>query len=213
MAAKSIPDVQQWCDLFPTDLIPNILELVLDTWAAFKKPQKTEHENLITQRFSDKLRKRKNERMALPFKIRTEVQTIETNGRIDILFDYTGTNREEVYFALECKRLRIPYANRSKTPKLNGGEYTGEQGMMCFVSGKYSAGLNHGAMAGYVMDGNASEAIQQIKKSIRKKKNMLKLADNSFFAIYPTLNNKMIRETRHNLTNRLFTIYHIFLAV
>jgi hypothetical protein len=205
-----VGNVQNWAaDLFPTHLIPAILELVLETWDKFKKPNSTENENPISSRFAEKLRQAKNE-ADLPFKIRPEVQSIETNGRIDILFDYTGTNREEVYFAFECKRLRIPYENRIDS---NASQYIGEQGMMCFITGKYSAGLNYGGMIAYVMDGKANEAIIQVEKSMQGNKISLCLINNSFFITSSLLNDDKIKETNHQLSDRIFTIYHVFLAV
>lgn len=202
-------NAQCWGELFPTALIPDILELVLNTWTVFKRPNAVDLENTISQRFTEKLRQAKNE-ADLPFKVRLEIQSIETNGRIDILFDYTGTNREEVYFAFECKRLRIP---RSTKVDSNVSEYIGEQGMMCFITGKYSEGLNHGGMIAYVMDGNTNEAINQIEKSMQKNKMHLCLSNNTFLITSPLLNKDMVKETVHNLETREFTIYHIFLSV
>lgn len=202
-------NAQCWGELFPTDLIPDILELVLNTWTAFKKPNQDDLENTISQSFTEKLRQAKND-ADLPFKVRPEIQSIDTNGRIDILFDYTGINREEVYFAFECKRLRIPRPNNVKS---NVSEYIGEQGMMCFITGKYSEGLNHGGMIAYVMDGKTNEAISQVEKSVHKNKTKLCLSADTCLITSTLLNNEIIKETSHELNTRKFTIHHIFLAI
>lgn len=201
---------KSWGELFPVNSIPNILGLVVDTWNNFKKPNANELENPINQRFTDKLRIAKNEADLRCFQIRSEVGTIGTDGRIDIVFIPTGTHREEVYFAFECKRLRIPRENRIES---NTSEYVGKQGMMCFISGKYSDGLNYGGMIAYVMDGKADEAIIQVKNSLQKKKIQLCLINDPFFMTSPLLNDNRVKETAHKLKARDFTIYHVFLAV
>lgn len=205
-----------WKDLFPEDLIPEILELVRISWDSFEKPDRLELEKRITGRFKEWVRHKKNKRDDLPFKIRAEVsipdiESGQESGRVDFIFDYIGTIREEVYFAFECKRLRIPYESGLYT---NNSEYTNEQGMMCFVTGKYSEGLPCGGMIGYVMDGKTEKAILSVGKLIKKKRLILKLAKDTGLERSSVMGNSQnVRETRHILNERKFTIHHIFLAV
>lgn len=203
---------KSWGELFPVNSIPNILGLVVDTWNNFKKPNANELENRINQRFTDKLRIAKNEADLRCFQIRSEVGTIGTDGRIDIVFIPTGTHREEVYFAFECKRLRIPCEDKTK-PDSNSSKYVGKDGMMCFITGKYSEGLNYGGMIAYVMDGKVNEAIIQVKNSMQKKKIPLCVINDPFFMTSPLLNDDKVKETSHKLGARDFTIYHVFLAI
>ncbi len=205
-------------DLFPDELIPDILEFVVETWKAFNKPCRLDHEVLISKAFTKKLQQEKNIQNKLPFQIRPEIETSDSpmgkDGRIDICFIFMGTTRENIYFAFECKRLRIPQ-QAPKKPVTNNSDYVGEQGMMCFVTGKYSSNVKHGGMIGYIMDGKTTSAITSVTKLINKKRSDLKLSlgssldASSIMAKHPN-----IKETRHNLLNRKeFTIHHVFLPV
>ena len=151
----------------------------------------------------------------MPFKIWYELAEIDTSsgeeGRIDILFSYIGTPQEEVYFAFECKRLRIPYESGLDT---NNSNYVGDQGMVCFVTGKYSESGKNGGMIGYVMDGKTEKAIWSLGKLIKSKRAVLKLAKETDLERSSVMaDSENIRETRHVLSTRRFTIHHVFLAV
>lgn len=218
MVASIVGNTGSWKkDLFPDALIPDILELVVETWKIFKKPNRLDHEVPISRAFTDKLRLEKNRNGDLPFKIWYELPEIDTtddaDGRIDICFDYIGTPREDVYFAFECKRLRIPYPSLSR-PATNNSDYVGDQGMMCFVTGRYGGSVANGGMIGYVMDGKVSPAIISVGKLIKSKQAVLKLSMNMGLessSLLPNLKN--IKETKHSLGKKKFTIHHVFLAV
>jgi len=202
-------------DLFPEELIPEILELVITSWETFNKPDRLEREVPISKAFKEKIRADKNLRDDLPFHIWRELPTANTrpedDGRIDICFAFTGNPNEEIYFAFECKRLRIPYASGVDT---NNSDYVGDQGMMCFVTGKYSESVTNGGMLGYVMDGKIKEAITSLGEIIESKAAALKLAKNKgleLSSIIPM--SDKVRETRHALIKKHFIIHHIFLAV
>ncbi|HIJ52437.1 MAG TPA: hypothetical protein HPP66_04705 [Planctomycetes bacterium] len=204
-------------DLFPEDLIPEILELVITSWDSFEKPDRLEREVSISEEFVKNIRIEKNRRVDLPFHVWPEVNTLDTQaedkGRTDILFAFLGTPKEEVHFVFECKRLRIPYPPPSKLAT-NNSEYVNKQGMMCFVTGKYSGSVTNGGMIGYVMDGRTEKAIPSVGILIKKKRLALKLAEDTGLersSVMGDLQN--VRETRHILNERKFTIHHIFLAV
>ena len=207
-----IGDASQWADLFPDNLIPDILGLVITTWQRFKKPHRNDFEVPITRRFREELVMEKDHRY-LPFSIwpessETDPKTGKEIGRIDIRFLHGY--KENVYFAFECKRLRVPYKSGIRS---NASEYVGVGGMMCFITGKYSRGLFSGGMIGYVMDSDVRAAIQSIKKAIDRSYTMLCLIRNTGLSSCSIMSNeKIIKETRHNLPNRRFTIYHVFLA-
>jgi len=204
-------------DLFPEDLIPGILELVRTSWDSFEKPDRLEREVFISEKFVKNIRIERNRRDDLPFHVWPEVNTLDTQaedkGRTDILFAFLGTPKEEVHFVFECKRLRIPYPPPSKLAT-NNSEYVNKQGMMCFVTGKYSRSVTNGGMIGYVMDGRTEKAIPSVGILIKKKRLALKLAEDTGLersSVMGDLQN--VRETRHILNERKFTIHHIFLAV
>ena len=204
-------------DLFPTELIPEILELVIASWETFKKPDRLECEVPISKAFREKIRADKNLRDDLPFHIWRELPTANTRPEddvlIDICFAFTGNPNEEIYFAFECKRLRIPYPAPGRL-KPNNTDYIGEQGMMCFITGKYSRSVTNGGMIAYVMDGKTEEAILSVGKLIKKKASILKLDGNIGLESSSVLGNlKNIRESRHILSTKKFTIHHVFLAV
>lgn len=202
-------DASLWGDLFPDHLIPDILKLVVDTWRTFAKPKSTDHEVPISRRFCEDLRREKDSRR-LPFRISPE--SSETDpisgkeiGRIDIRF--THGYRDRVYFAFECKRLRI---NRT-TP--NTHAYVSTDGMMCFIDGKYAGNLDSGGMIGYVMDGDVPKAIAAVSKAIANKAMELCLETGTGMTASSMVPNESVAETYHKITTRHFTIYHLFLAI
>jgi len=65
-------DSSLWADTFPEDLIPVILELVLETWRVFPKPARNAHEVPTTRNFRRYLIGTKNLRR-LPLRIEREV--------------------------------------------------------------------------------------------------------------------------------------------
>ena len=206
---SSTGDANLWADLFPDHLIPEILKLVVDTWQSFSKPSSTDHEVAISRRFCEDMRREKDKRI-LPFRISPE--SSETDpisgkeiGRIDIRF--THGYRERVYFAFECKRLRI---NRA-TP--NTHVYVGRDGMMCFIDEKYASDLNSGGMIGFVMDGDVPQAIAAVSKTIRKKTTELRLVSGTEMTPSSFVPNEPVTETYHMISAKQFTIYHLFLGI
>ncbi|MBN2313081.1 MAG: hypothetical protein JXM79_04075 [Sedimentisphaerales bacterium] len=216
MAIEVVGDSSLWKkDLFPEELIPEILELVITSWEVFEKPDCLDREVPISKAFTKKIRSEKNRRADLPFHIWCELSTLATqteqDGRIDILFAYIGTTREDIYFAFECKRLRIPYPSGLNT---NNSDYVGDQGMMCFVTGKYSHSVTNAGMIGYVMDSQVNLAITSVGELIKKKRDALRLPRNSgldLSSIIPNRHNA--RETTHMINAKKLKIHHLFLAV
>ena len=207
-----IGNASLWADLFPDHLVPDILGLVVTTLQRFKKPL-AQCLRVVLFRFREELVREKSNR-ELPFSIwpessETNPETGKEIGRIDIRFLHGY--REDVYFAFECKRLRVPYKSGIRS---NASEYVGVDGMMCFITGKYGKALVSGGMIGYVMDSDVITAIQSVKKAIHRNCTILCLVRNTGLSSCSIMSNEqIIKETRHNLPNRRFTIYHIFVAV
>ena len=85
---------------------------------------------------------------------------------------------------------------------------------MCFVNGKYSESVTNAGMIGYVMDGKTEEAVISLEKLIKSKITDLRLVKDTGLELSSIITgSKNVRETRHNLIERNFTIHHIFLAV
>lgn len=199
--------------LFPDDLLGPILQMVLSSWSRFPAPSSDEHENPITGRFISYLRREKD-RKTLPFQIHLETSESDpatgvVKYRIDLKL-IRGYS-ESVYFAFECKRLR--YLSGSGT-RANYSEYIGEDGMMCFISGRYSDGLSGGSMIGYVMDGDLNRAIKGVGSSIAKERASLAMPSSGNLNRSSLLpNSHEVRETCHTVDSRPFTIHHVFLPV
>ena len=92
---------------------------------------------------------------------------VVTKGYIDfaIFFD----RNQENYIAYECKRLNVSFPSGSKSLS---DKYVSE-GLMRYVSAQYAQELPFGVMVGYVLDGNASKAIDAVKSQIKKKSSPL----------------------------------------
>jgi hypothetical protein len=203
-------DAGLWSDFFPGDLIPHILDLVLDAWAVFEKPEPTALEVPITRRFRSRLRQDKNLRK-LPVRIEREspedsLESGEEIGRIDLRFCHGY--REEVYFAFECKRLNLVQGRKRRSM---AAEYV-EEGMMRFVEGRYAGGLLSGGMMGYVMDGNVPAAMRSVRRAVGSRRERLRLEGDELAECPLRPGHSQIRETVHRLERDL-RIFHVFLPV
>ena len=210
----TIGDAQLWLPLFPEGLIPQILDLVVDTWHAIEKPAADAHEVPITRQFKCALKQRKDFRR-LPVRIEREPaeddgESGEELGRIDLKFNPAESALEEVYFAFECKRL---YALVSGTVRALTSEYVSE-GMMRFVTGQYGAAMTHGGMIGYVLKGPTARARTQVAKSVSALAAGLRIVSGTGLdpsELRPDVND--VRQTRHLRPNGLEQrLHHIFLA-
>jgi hypothetical protein len=153
------------------ELLPEVLQLVVDTWHGIPGPLVSDKEDKTTEALCSALRKNRTLR-ELPFLVDT--QWVELNpepgqkqGRLDITFRPTGvagSPNEEIYFCLECKRLNF-LKGKKKVP---GGSQYVKDGMLRFVNKQYAKAVKHGGMLGYVLDGNVPQAIKNVESNIRK---------------------------------------------
>lgn len=205
-------DPDLWADLFPENLVPDIIDLVVNTWGDFPSPAADELEVPITRRFCCELIKRQEARL-LPFRIEPEssvldVDLAEEKGRIDIRLSHGY--RHNVYFAIECKRLNV--FSKGKRRSL-AGEYV-DEGMTRFVTGKYAKDLDKGAMVGYVMDGKLGDAIKSVQVSIEGRRSELRMTRGATLmpsTIRPKL--QQVKQTEHKQGKTALLIHHIFLSV
>jgi hypothetical protein len=203
--------VDLWADTFPEDLIPQLLDLVIKSWATFPQPSSYDLEVPITKKFVVHLRSSQNRSVHL-FRIDWDPNVLDENGvqkgRIDIRF--TRGYYASEYFSLECKLL-------NRTDKKGrwfslAGKYI-DEGVMRYVNKQYSGGSN-GGMLGYVMDGDTDKAIKCINEAIETRKQNLKIegkAELKKSSIRPEC--QQTRETRHLVRNDCFIVHHIFLPV
>ena len=131
------------------------------------------------------------------------------SGRIDI--NFICLPGDESYFAIEAKRLHVDFPSGWKSLVR---EYVAEeQGMMCFINGKYSRFQRSAAMLGYVFDGNVNKARTGIAASVRKNVVALRLALPHQLQRSRVVPLDRVDETRHSFDSRQFTIYHLLISV
>lgn len=199
--------------LFPYEDIPRIIQNIQDCCTSLKRLEPCEKENNLSKRLYLKL-------CCLPEYRRGPIVPLweswlvdltnanaEIAGRADILFLCGGL---ETYFLVEAKRLFVTYPGGTKDALVD--EYI-QEGMMRFVSGQYASKMTEGAMLGYVFDSTVPIMRNALSSAVAKQSGKLQLAGNgawrsSALAIIPSVD-----ETRHDLGNRSFTMYHILTEV
>lgn len=204
-------NIDLWRDTFPSNRVPRILELVLDCWKTFSPPM-DRYEVPITKAFCVHLRKRKN-RSRLPLFIGFESWLLDENaveiGRLDLRFSHGYL--EDVYFSMECKRLRVP--NASGGYHALASEYV-KEGMMRYVTGQYAGGLDKGGMIGYVMDGLTGKAIDNVRAAIKRERDRVRLHEGSTWRKSSLVQSPQVRESLHAFGRTgTFVIHHVFLPL
>lgn len=150
------------------------------------------------------------------------MEKAELLGRLDLRYLYcTGVRHPWPYFALEAKRLHVTFLRGG--PKSLVSEYVTtntvkpveeEQGMMCFVTGRYSSGLRAGAMLGYVYDGEVDRARNAIHEAVVEHAAKLKLSQSQQIRVSAVIpDESRITESIHELPRGVFTIYHVLFGV
>ncbi len=207
-------DAAEYRKLFPQHRIPLILTCLLEAGEKLQKKTPFDHEDPLTRRLCVRLIHFPVFRDG-PLGIHPQQEILSSDpdadtpsGRIDILV--SCGKGFEVYFAIEAKRLRT-ISPKGKSIAGNS-EYVNE-GMMRFVSGQYAPFMKSGAMLGYVFDGDVKKARSGINRYIKGKVKELKLKSPAKLRRSKILPNKRIDETNHDLSDRQFRIYHVFITV
>jgi len=200
-----------WSDLVES-LVPDILTLIISTWAAMPAMPTTPREDPITEQLCRLLRMNRTSG-DLPFQIHVQMVELdpsagEDQGRMDIVF-LPMVPREDIYFCLECKRLNVP--DNAGVRSL-ASEYI-THGMMRFVRGQYALRVHHGGMLGYVLDGKVPSAIQSVGSLIKKRHEELQMQPPGH--LEPSSirsDDNRARETRHVRKDqpKAFLIHHMF---
>jgi len=195
------------------ELIPVILDLIIESWKTFTPPIKPKiDEDRITRKFCPHLKVHKDRSIHL-FKIWSQLELLSREGRLtgkpDLIFS-PFNNDEEQYFAFECKLLNKK-DKRGVWSSLSG-KYI-DDGLMRYISGQYSGG-NNGGMIGYVVDGDTVKAIKCVNDAIEKRKEKLCINHKAQLrksSIRPKCH--QTKETEHLMKNGSFTVHHIFLPI
>jgi hypothetical protein len=167
-------------------------------------------ENKITNQLRQKVVEEKNllneERGGeLALRVEGEVGTFHTTeGRIDIkvIYDWDEKN----YFGIECKRLS------GKNKGLDKKYVT--DGLMRFITGKYSQGHQWGMMVGYVTDGLCERAIQFVQERIDEHRTCLRI-EKEFTRETQFNNYSTLHSSRHRqkITATIIMILHYFFEI
>jgi len=171
--------------------IVKVMKLILDSWNSFKIPSK--FEDRITNKFCAHLRTNKD-RSKHFFSIEPQSYTLddtgEVLGKIDLKF--SGGYEENVYFSFECKRLRVHFPSGFDTL---ASKYVTD-GMYRYFNDQYAQGLDKGGMLGYVMDGDITNAIEDVKKAIENRRSCLYMTANDTLRC-SSLSSRQVKETLH----------------
>lgn len=202
----------EWADLIDS-MLPQVLDLVVASWAEMISPATDETEDNITIALCRVLMRNRAAR-GLMFQIRTQVVELEPMpgedlGRLDIAF-IPLVPREDIYFCLESKRLNVVKDGKLRS---YASEYI-RFGMMRFVTGQYSKNVRHGGMIGYVLDGNIASAMSNVEDNIRQRHRELCINPPGGFQPSEILkSDQRVRETLHQRAHEasLFRIHHIFM--
>ena len=200
---------EYWPALFPANRIHEFMQDIMDTFPYLRRPDRSivRQEEHLTGQICKRLRPLRRYREG-PLEFHQESNLPDMNGRADIRI--TCGQGIDTDFIVEAKRLFLKRPNG----RLNSlvAAYTGEEGMMRFVTGKYAPYQQSSAMLGYVYDIDLAEAQKKIASKIDKCKRDLKLVQSmqeSTLLVQPS-----IQETHHLLeNNRRFLVYHIFAKI
>jgi hypothetical protein len=217
---------EQWREPFPEQEIPYILAAILRCCELLKKESFNEHENCLTIRLVRLLR-RDHMMLKRPVHLDWEVSEFDSTnpeqlGRLDLRFLFsTGILHPWPCFAVEAKRLHVTFPKGGWKSLVSEYATTAtqrpveeEQGMMCFISGRYSKGLRAGAMVGYVYDGRIDDARRAIAEAIVEQAEKLKVKKPSTQNAHRIFQGTAtIRESVHELSDGPFTVYHVLTAV
>ena len=229
---------EHWREPFPESETASVLTAILRCGARLKKRFDHEHENPLSDRLLELLDADPLFQGG-PLEVDREVpvyrrkggrRTSKVAGKPDFRFVHTNYDRRiRARFEVEAKRLHAI----SKSGRLEEGigEYVTtarkkperEQGMMCFITGRYSHGLRAGAMLGYVFDGDLAHARASIAKSIEKHSAKLRRRSDGGLRVSNIVpDNSEISESLHDLADEVdindpaaghFCIYHLLVAV
>ena len=199
----------------PLNIIATVLDITMVGWSyvlSSGKVSSSSTEPEIAGHLGREMTAEKNRRLGLKKQIRIEEEvgtrssptSDKPEGRIDIKIIYSFDEAE--YFGMECKRVT------SKNRRL-AQKYV-DDGIMRFVTGKYSPGHDWAAMLGFVMDSNSNGCINLIRNYLTQKCQETCMEEDwavdASFGATPN-----IYGTAHRQQGRsfLFRLLHLFLVV
>jgi hypothetical protein len=199
----------------PLDIIATVLDITMVGWShviSSKQVSISSTEPEIAGHLGREMILEKNSRSGLKNQIRIEEEvgtrssptSEKPEGRIDIKIIYSFDEAE--YFGMECKRIT------SKNSRLVK-KYV-DEGIMRFVTGKYSPGHDFAAMIGFVIDGKLTDCIDLVRAQLTKYCQEACLAED--WAVEPDFGlQKDLYRTAHRQQGQsvLLRLLHLFLVI
>ncbi|WP_316897192.1 hypothetical protein [Pseudodesulfovibrio indicus] len=164
----------------PEEWLPGLIELgdimvdslIPEAWPECREKMRGEicHEDAVTKVFVRQLHKAKKKicpRMSFQIISQHPVYPSDDDtGIIDIVVMFGGD--EDYYLGYECKWLEKKRDKKSDSGLV--GEYLGEGGLGCFLSGKYAPCMPVGYMVGYVASGDVAVAEAKVEARMERRK-------------------------------------------
>ena len=199
---------------FAESYVCEVIRAIAVAWSRMRTPAVDELEDQITFRLAGRLQNDEEFR-ELPFDVVPQFWLLDLHGRrlgrLDLRFKHMRSRRD--YFAFEAKRLHVMYPSGFKTEH---SVYIGKEGMMCFVTGKYSSGLPNAGMLAYVMDNDVQRAWDALLAAITDNQELLQLQSNSSFASSKSdsmaaeiVRSARVAETAHELDGGPIVLTHM----
>jgi hypothetical protein len=209
----TIGDSTEWDDFIFNGGVGLVLALTLDAWRQINAPGPDEHEDKTSVRLYAAMVK-KRDRQAHRFLIRYQDVEVDADlaketGRKDIVF-FPGHDGD-LYFCLEAKRLN---ARVKGVMKSLADEYV-KEGMLRFITGKYSRRVHHAGMLGYVLDGDITRAMVNVLDNIRRQHVILGMNPPGDWSESPhRVGDARAKETAHRRshTHTRFQLQHLFVT-
>ena len=201
---------------FSKQFIEEIIGAIVTAWSRMRNPNTDELEDQITFRLAGRLQ-HDNDFRELPFEVVPQYWLLDLQGhrlgRLDLRFKHLQSRRD--YLAFEAKRLHVAYPSGFKTEY---SVYLGDEGIMCFLTGKYSSGLPFAGMMAYVMDNDTENAWQGLCDAIDSRESLLMLkprvAEEPLrysTSLDPLRASALIAETHHESVEISMRITHVIL--
>lgn len=199
----------------PLDIISTVLDITMVGWSyviSSGKVSISSTEPEIAGHLGREMAAEKNRRSGLKNQIRIEEEvgtrssptSDKPEGRIDIKIIYSFDEAE--YFGMECKRV-------NSTRSLLAQKYV-DDGIMRFVTGKYSPGHDWAAMLGFVIDGSCNGCINMIRNHLTQKCQETCMEEgwalDTRFGAIPNLYGTSHRQQGRSF---LFRLLHLFLVI
>ncbi|MCK5509333.1 MAG: hypothetical protein KAI50_12540 [Desulfobacterales bacterium] len=191
------------------DYIKIAYEFLIEAYQALAKKNYNACKNNENKIRDDlvKIAKSKN-KINFPFRWITEFPDIENNNRIDIdlatpqsLIDDSNAIKIECKIVGENKYIDTKKSFEGKTPT---------NGIMSFITGKYSPQMPLAGMIGFIKAGEIHDKINRIKNRLQNHKEIITVQNLSRYLIKD--NFKYSYDSKHKRMNKLkdILIYHLF---